>query len=1447
MARISSYPRELDIADNDAWIGTESSNRSTKNFTAATVAKYLNINGKISISAQMGFKFILNNSPANGEFSGPADNSNIGDITTLQVSSIDTGGQNTVQFMGYLIGSDILISKQNDINTFGHFTISSYVANGAGVYTLSLALITGGSNGILNKNVFYDFAVFTLSTKNIDDLTYDLDVPTGTTSINLAGSDGTNDAVELFGGTNIGITRDNANRITFTGSAITAGTGIAIVTTSIDETISINYSGTNNAILSATAYSGTVIPVTNQIWFDDVGAGNIVSYAPIDQLPFDNYNYWVLSNGTSTTNISSQATTEFLAGAYITIALNGAGSGGNLTISHNATSKTDTTSTASPSPGGTVDLVSSLTTNTEGHVTDIETKTVTWPSDTDTNYILNKAAGSTDLILSADGTTQNTIQFAGTTNEVTVTGVTEDAYQIGLPDEVTIDTSLTVMGTVQSSFQGQVTIPATPSVATDAASKSYVLSQVGGLGTFQGGYDATSDPGSPVLTGASNIAVGTGDFYTVTASGAITFSDSPTGDATLEVGDFIFANSDIVAGSNPASTDYTLVLADQNIAGAGTTDGNTAKGIAGFNSTQFSVSPTGWVQTNNNGTVTGTGVANKVAYWTSATNIDDGPITFSTNDSTFAGSVVVNGTSTFIPISTVNYIVTNSGNALRLISGIPSGVTWIGKPVEYYASEYSFSTDVTSVGGYSQQFVIETNGNVGIGETSPTTKLDIGGMADPVVRIKSGAGGDPQLRFDASQANRSALIQFYDNGSSAGGFISYLHNGDKMNFGSGSSTGITMTVGDGKVGIGTDSPSRKLVVAQSDVTEPSGIDANTSILIKNNTWSGIQMISTEATGSFITFGDDAAGFAGRIQYSHATNAMQFETAAAERMRITSGGEVGISISNPLFELCIGAVDAPNRNGLEFAISNTDAGTNIVQNYNRATAAYTPMNLAAKFLTIGTGTSATQRIILDENGRFGLSGTNTITAPSSLLQVNQQSVGSALNYLVGTSITFGANGFSAIQLNPAANSAVEAGLRLQNNNNDIGAFSPLIVFSALSTSNSYNHTYASIYGVKTASGADTNWTRGAIVFATSQGTGVNEKMRLNQDGKLGLGTDNPNGKLTILEDNGVSKGDFDFQQIVYNGGWSTNTFGLAAIQWSDGVGSSNTIGRIGVTYTGSKGQFQIKDLYHNGYAGSGVVFTARGDGHVGIGTQTPSTLLELNQDASGAQGATLRLTNAIGGSGAGVAVEFVGPGTQPIHAKIITVDAGAYDSNLIFQTKATGTGGALANRLTINNVGNVGIGTTTPASNTKLDVVGAIKTQTVAHSWYRCGPITSALAYRHIKTNLDMGVGGTNIQYIMGGFEIKGYGYYGSYPGFGHGTCMFHNWSGGFASLNVRNYAMAGFVQNPYVSSDGFCVIVLRQNTYMQPVIDFCQYYTPYPWRTSVVTAESVSANLTGVY
>ena len=162
MARISSYPRDLDVVDNDSWIGTSVPGLQTRNFTAAAVAKYLNIKGKISISAQMVFKFTETTPPANGQFSGPVDGSNIADVATVQISGVDVSGQNTVPFMDYLVGNNILISEQNAISNFGHYTIDSYTLNGA-VYTLNITNLFG--NGVLDLDKFYDFAVFTLSSQ----------------------------------------------------------------------------------------------------------------------------------------------------------------------------------------------------------------------------------------------------------------------------------------------------------------------------------------------------------------------------------------------------------------------------------------------------------------------------------------------------------------------------------------------------------------------------------------------------------------------------------------------------------------------------------------------------------------------------------------------------------------------------------------------------------------------------------------------------------------------------------------------------------------------------------------------------------------------------------------------------------------------------------------------------------------------------------------------------------------------------------------------------------------------------------------------------------------------------------------------------------------------------------------------------------------------------------
>jgi len=138
----------------------------------------------------------------------------------------------------------------------------------------------------------------------------------------------------------------------------------------------------------------------------------------------------------------------------------------------------------------------------------------------------------------------------------------------------------------------KLTNVATGTAGTDGVNLAQVQSLVAGVGVFQGGYDATNDPGTPNISGASNVALTTGDFYVVTADGDITFSDTTV---TVEVGDLIFANSNIAVNSDPASTDYTIVIQDQNIAGTGATDGVTEKGVAGFSNASFDATANGFI------------------------------------------------------------------------------------------------------------------------------------------------------------------------------------------------------------------------------------------------------------------------------------------------------------------------------------------------------------------------------------------------------------------------------------------------------------------------------------------------------------------------------------------------------------------------------------------------------------------------------------------------------------------------------------------------------------------------------------------------------------------------------------------------------------------------------------------------------------------------------------
>ena len=402
---------------------------------------------------------------------------------------------------------------------------------------------------------------------------------------------------------------------------------------------------------------------------------------------FDNYNGWNLSGQSGTTQlIESGDTALFTGGTKITTAV---AATDVLTITHDATSRTDTTSAVT---ANVFSVVNSVTTDATGHVTAVDIKTVTTA---DTIYTLPVTAGTVSpgtptsgiITLTDNNSVTDPVNFKGTAGRIDVSGdAGSSSIIIDLTESVTIADNLTVSGRISQIQTGETNTLSSPldmggttgtpapnkilnvatgTIATDGVNLGQVELLVAGVGVFQGGYNATTDPGVPVISGASNVALDQGDYFVVSHDGDITFSGtSTTGvnngalasstallltaananvavgmDVTgtgvppgitiatvtdtsnfvlssaitiantttltfsdkvvsVEVGDFIFANATITAGSDPAASEYTIVQSDANIAGAGATDGATEKGVAGFDSASFDVSASGWVQLN---------------------------------------------------------------------------------------------------------------------------------------------------------------------------------------------------------------------------------------------------------------------------------------------------------------------------------------------------------------------------------------------------------------------------------------------------------------------------------------------------------------------------------------------------------------------------------------------------------------------------------------------------------------------------------------------------------------------------------------------------------------------------------------------------------------------------------------------------------------------------------
>jgi len=295
--------------------------------------------------------------------------------------------------------------------------------------------------------------------------------------------------------------------------------------------------------------------------------------------------------------------TAVLPGTYINITNS---TGPEPTINHDLTTRTDTTSTVSPGYGATFTTIDTVTTNTTGHITALNVKTVTLAADTIYTLPVTALAGNQARVslTPSVGAVTSTVDFIGTAGRIAITSQDQNngSVTIDFPTNVeiagTLDTAgkIAVAGTALSTFAGQVQIVgATAGNTNNAVTLGQLNTAVAGIGVFQGGYNVATN--TPALTGGSNVALDQGDFFVVTTGG--TFYT-----VTLEIGDFIFAAADIAASSSPAVSEYTIVRADANLAGLSADEPSAVRGVAGFDSAYFTADA-GWIslnrQTNANG------------------------------------------------------------------------------------------------------------------------------------------------------------------------------------------------------------------------------------------------------------------------------------------------------------------------------------------------------------------------------------------------------------------------------------------------------------------------------------------------------------------------------------------------------------------------------------------------------------------------------------------------------------------------------------------------------------------------------------------------------------------------------------------------------------------------------------------------------------------------------
>ena len=548
--------------------------------------------------------------------------------------------------------------------------------------------------------------------------------------------------------------------------------------------------------------------------------------------------------------------------------------------------------------------------------------------------------------------------------------------------------------------------------------------------------------------------------------------------------------------------------------------------------------------------------------------------------------------------------------------------------------------------------IIDSSQNVGIGTVSPGRKLtvtdDVSGDANNLLLSNENDTNGDSASIGFSMLSNNTYVKsgiFFERTTTQGRGSLHLAVNNEVNGNNVTKSDAKLTINNtGNIGIGTNDPDAKVHIFKGSNGATTVGTASDELILENDTDCGLTIRSAADATGVVSFASPTDHNVGQLYYNHDDDSMVIRTNDAIRTIIGSSGIMYImgataSTNNSLqlqYNSTAGTAEIYSKSTggnttFEFYTSNSGTTT---QKFNIGSSGDVKITTNGKFLQgirntggsvidmigFGAGTDRLQikggtsggaesiaffdtagQMATFYNSRFGIGN----TTPKFALNTNLAMEGASLAYLDGTSnnqtttnnigVTHNASGFGGTN-------GVQGGLFLANNNNANNAPSPIIFFGARSASNTYNHAYAAIYGIKTGGGADSNWNVGELTFATGQGTGPIRRMTINKDGNVGIGTTSPNAKLNIV---GSTEGTYlNVNAIAGNAGIGS-TQGAMVKFYNDGDGhtvkiqnnnSSRTDATVFSVWTQTNSRFLILN-----------------DGKIGIGTTSPTAKLDIDGD------------------------------------------------------------------------------------------------------------------------------------------------------------------------------------------------------------------------------------------